>query len=256
VDPVLTRELGERRQMILGALRSRVRLKQGSLAEPAQWADQFAKCVDRPYCQDLQDNTLAWAWLAQGQALEALHFLETRAERLEKNGICLYLLENLALQALALQRLGSQAEAFEKLQRALALAETAGYERVLVDFGLEMAWLLARLKAGLNPADRLQAYLAQLLAAFPEKDRAGAPAPEPAAAAAPAGATPEWVEELSEREVEVLRLMARGLNNTQIAESMVVAESTVKKHINHIFGKLEVSNRTQALIKARERNLL
>ena len=61
---------------------------------------------------------------------------------------------------------------------------------------------------------------------------------------------------LSEREVEVLRWMARGLSNMQIADQMVVAESTVKKHINHIFGKLGVENRTQALIKARERGLL
>jgi LuxR family maltose regulon positive regulatory protein len=165
-------------------------------------------------------------------------------------------MENLALQALALQRLGSQAEALEKIQQALLLAEPAGYDRVIVGLGFEMAWLLARLKSALNPTDRLQSYLARLLAWFPEKDRPGTQAAVPQAAETPTTGNQEWVEELSEREIEVLRLMARGLSNTQIAEAMVVAESTVKKHINHIFGKLDVSNRTQALIKARERNLL
>jgi LuxR family maltose regulon positive regulatory protein len=255
-NSVITSEIGERRRLLLGALHSRVRLKQGRLEEPGLWAEQFVKLINQPYCEALQDNTLAWVWLAQGKALEALHFLESRLERLDRNGIRLYQMENLALQAMALQRLGSQAEALEKVQQALSLAEPAGYERVLVGLGFEMAWLLGRLKTTLNPADRLQPYVGRLLAAFPEKDRAGLAGLDPQVLEKPAAASQEWVEEVSEREIEVLRLMARGLNNTQIAETMVVAESTVKKHINHIFGKLDVSNRTQALIRARERNLL
>jgi LuxR family maltose regulon positive regulatory protein len=64
------------------------------------------------------------------------------------------------------------------------------------------------------------------------------------------------VEPLSERELEVLRLIAAGLSNHEIAGELFVALSTVKKHINHIYGKLDVRSRTQVLAKARELGLL
>jgi LuxR family maltose regulon positive regulatory protein len=64
------------------------------------------------------------------------------------------------------------------------------------------------------------------------------------------------VEPLSERELEVLRLIAAGLANREIAEELVIAVGTVKRHINHIYGKLNVGSRTQALAKARELRLL
>ncbi|MFN2230215.1 MAG: response regulator transcription factor, partial [Anaerolineae bacterium] len=64
------------------------------------------------------------------------------------------------------------------------------------------------------------------------------------------------VEPLTEREVEVLRLLVAGLSNAEIAEELVIAVSTVKSHVNHIYGKLGVENRTQAVIKVQELDLL
>jgi LuxR family maltose regulon positive regulatory protein len=175
---------------------------------------------------------------------------------LAEKGIQLPLVENLALQSMALQRLAHQSEALETAQRALHLAEGENLQRVFIDLGYEMALVLIRLRAGLPANDHLQAFLGQILAAFPAQDRAALPVTSAPALSVGRAAQDDWVETLSEREVEVLRWMARGLNNLQIAEQMVVAESTVKKHINHIFGKLDAENRTQALIKARERGLL
>jgi LuxR family transcriptional regulator, maltose regulon positive regulatory protein len=250
------RSTNERNKMLSGSVRARIRLQQGNLSEASQWAEAYQHEMDRPYRHEYQDHTLAWIWVAEGKALEALHFLESREHELEEKSIHLFLVENLALQSLALQRLGSQSEALEKLQRALHLAEPEGMDQTFVGLGFEMLLLLSRLKGSLAASDHLQPFLARLLAGFPAKDRSNLVQTPviPAQPAAPAGE--DWVEGLSEREVEVLRWMARGLNNQQIAEQMVVAESTVKKHINHIFGKLGVENRTQALIKARERGLL
>jgi LuxR family transcriptional regulator, maltose regulon positive regulatory protein len=64
------------------------------------------------------------------------------------------------------------------------------------------------------------------------------------------------VEPLTEREVELLRLLVAGLSNAEIAEKLVIAVSTVKSHVNHIYGKLGVGSRTQAVIKAQELHLL
>jgi LuxR family maltose regulon positive regulatory protein len=254
-EPWLTRSSNERAVLRTRTYRARIRLKQGNLAEAAQWAERCQTLMGQPFRQDLEDNTLARVWISQGKVLEALQLLESRAPALQEKKILLFLIENLALQAVALQRLGHQAEAFETVQQALRLAETENLQRVLIDLGYELALLLARLMPSLPAADSLQAFAGQILAGFPAQDRAAIPTVEPRQGAPSAGKE-EWVESLSEREVEVLRWMARGLSNLQIADQMVVAESTVKKHINHIFGKLAVENRTQALIKARERGLL
>jgi LuxR family maltose regulon positive regulatory protein len=79
--------------------------------------------------------------------------------------------------------------------------------------------------------------------------------PQPASSA-PVGAGAALAEPLSEREVEVLRLIAEGCSNREIAERLVLAVSTVKWYVNIIFGKLQVESRTQAVARARELKLL
>ena len=103
-----------------------------------------------------------------------------------------------------------------------------------------MARLLRRaLTKGIAPD-----YVRRLLAAIGES----VPAPSPVAQV--------LVEPLTERELEVLRLIAGGLSNREIASELVVAVSTVKSHINHIYGKLDVKNRVQAIARARTLELL
>ena len=112
--------------------------------------------------------------------------------------------------------------------------------RIFVDEGEAMARLLrCALARGIAPS-----YVSRLLAAFGES----APAASPVAQA--------LVEPLTERELEVLRLIAAGLSNQEIAHELVVALSTVKSHVNHIYGKLGVKSRTQAVVRAQELDLV
>jgi LuxR family maltose regulon positive regulatory protein len=103
-----------------------------------------------------------------------------------------------------------------------------------------MAALLRRaLSQGIAPN-----YAARLLGAFDRAVEAGMPA------------NASLVEPLSERELEVLRLIVAGLSNPEIADELVIAVSTVKSHVNHIFGKLGVDSRTRAVATAQELDLL
>jgi LuxR family maltose regulon positive regulatory protein len=142
----------------------------------------------------------------------------------------------LVLQSLAFQSLGDLDRALSALSRALSLAEPEGYVRTFVDEGEPMARLLRlALSRGIAPD-----YAARLLAAFGQETEPTPPGRE------------SLVEPLTKRELDVLRLVVAGLSNPEIADELVIAVSTVKTHINHIFGKLGVENRTQAVIKAQE----
>ena len=135
------------------------------------------------------------------------------------------------------------AKSLASIQRALILAEPEGYVRVFMVEGQPMRELLAIcLTQGAAPA-----YVARLMQAIePATDEAAAP-PDP---------NQLLIEPLSERELEVLALIANGLTNQAIAEELVIALSTVKKHVNNILGKLNVGNRTEATSRARELNIL
>jgi len=122
----------------------------------------------------------------------------------------------------------------------VALAEPEGYVRVFVDEGEPMARLLHRAAVRVPASD----YIQQLLQAL------GDPAD-----AEPLPST-SLVEPLSERERQVLQLIADGATNQEIATELVLSLNTVKKHASNIFGKLGASNRAQAIARARELGLL
>ena len=112
--------------------------------------------------------------------------------------------------------------------------------------------------ASSQDGQRLHAYVDTLLAAFPRTEGRGLK-PEsliPTQSSVVNRQSSTLVEPLSERELEVLRLIADGHSNQAIADRLVVAVSTVKKHVNNIYGKLDVQSRTQALVRARDLNLL
>ena len=174
-------------------------------------------------------------------------------------------IEVLVLQAVALKAQGRQAEALTALERALALAEPEGYARVFIDQGEVIAALLSQV-------DILPAYVGRLLAALENETKAKelalqSPRPE-GVGSLPKGRTAEepalpldldqssLVEPLSERELELLRLIAAGMTNRTIAESLMVSVNTVKTHARSIYGKLGVHNRTQAAARARELGLI
>ena len=133
-----------------------------------------------------------------------------------------------------------------KLEKAITLAEPGCFMRVFVDEGQPMAHLLYEaLSRGIAPD-----YVRRLLAAFPEAepkkvDSSQMPAPES-----------ELFEPLSEREIEVLQLIAEGLTNPEIAARLYLSLNTVKVHTRNIYGKLDAHNRTQAVARARALGIL
>jgi LuxR family maltose regulon positive regulatory protein len=197
--------------------------------------------------------TLVRVQLATGRTDEALQLLQRLQQAAESGGRRGSVIELWMLQALALQVQGNLAQAMLTLTRALSLAEPQGYMRLFLDEGPAMAALLAALlqahqKGQLAASPPVSAhYLHRLLAAFgpPAVDRPPAERPRVPLA-----------DPLSEREVQVLRLLALGASNAEIAERLVVATSTVKYHVKNILAKLAVANRTQAAARARELGLL
>jgi len=148
--------------------------------------------------------------------------------------------QELIVRALAHRSRGQTVQALSALARALALAEPEGYVGLFADEGPPMAALLREATSrGIAPE-----YAIRLLAAFD-----AGPGLKPAPA-------PPLPEPLSDREMDVLRLIAAGLSNREIAQELVVEVSTVKWHINNLYGKLGVHSRTQAVARARELNLL
>jgi LuxR family transcriptional regulator, maltose regulon positive regulatory protein len=155
-------------------------------------------------------------------------------------------LKVIVMQAVALHAHGEKEKAIQMLSEALAIAEPGGLIRIFVDEGLPMAQLLNTvLSQGIFPD-----YIRRLLAAFPvnEQDQARQPMKKAAGINVP--------EPLSERELEVLRLIADGLTNQEIADKLFLSPHTVKVHARNINSKLAVSNRTQAVTKARALGVL
>jgi LuxR family maltose regulon positive regulatory protein len=161
-----------------------------------------------------------------------------------------------ALRAVALAAAGDQTGAVAALAETLMLAHSQGYVRVFADEGAPMSILLGRLVAA-QRSDRTAAravplgYLGQLLRAL-EHEATAADSPSKGRGVG----IPGLVEALSERELGVLRLLAAGKPNREIADELYVAVDTVKKHVTHIFEKLGAANRTQATARARELGLL
>jgi LuxR family maltose regulon positive regulatory protein len=152
----------------------------------------------------------------------------------------------LLLQALALQAQGNTDQAIITLEKALTLAEPDGFLCIFVDEGPPMAHLLYEaLSRGIAPD-----YVRRLLAAFPDVEPEQ---PDPSKSQAPESA---MIEPLSERELEVLQLIAEGLTNAEIASRLFLSLNTIKAHTRSIYGKLDVHNRTQAVTMARALGIL
>ena len=192
--------------------------------------------------QDLPDRALA--------LLDRLHALAAAQGRTGSR------IEIQVLRAVALAAAGEQDAAVAALAGTLTLAHPQGYVRVFADEGAPMSALLGRLVAAQrrDPAAAggvPLAYLGRLRRTF---EHQAAPATSPPRG--PGAGIPGLVEPLSKRELEVLRLLAAGKPNREIAGDLYVAVDTVKKHITHIFEKLGAANRTQAAARARDLGLL
>ncbi len=233
----------------------------GHLEAVEQWVEARGLRAESPI-HSLNDECeyLTWARLliAQNEPDQALQLLTQLLQAAEDGGRRGRVIEIWALQALAQQALGDTDQALMTIERALSLAEPEGYIRLFVDEGRPMAKLLRQAASrGITPD-----YIGKLLAVF-QNDESGMMSDElngtkiHPSSPAPVGVSPQpLVEPLSERELEVLCLIAAGLTNREIAETLVIALGTAKAHTASIYAKLDVRNRTQAVARARELNLL
>ncbi len=203
---------------------------------------------------------LARVWIAQAEqrvdplcSQQALHLLARLLEDATAKGRMGSVLEILIVRALANGRRRARDDALATIERALVLAAPEGYIRRFVDEGPPMLTLLHAAAAhGIAPD-----YITRLLAAFPATLKAEGGTRNIASANLPSAShVLPLVEPLSQRELEVLRLIAVGKSNAEIAQTLVIALSTVKTHTNSIFGKLQVTSRTQALARAHDLQLI
>jgi LuxR family maltose regulon positive regulatory protein len=219
-------------------------LRQGNLADAAR----LAQIHNLPLSQ-------ARVYLAQGDASAALAVLAPVRQQMEAKGWQDERLKVMVLQTVALHLHGERDRAAQVLAEALALAEPGGFIRTFLDEGVPMAALLTKMEDGeMGESPHVKEYIRQLLIAFGRQEEAH---PSSSAQNQPSPLHPQpLVEPLSQRELEILKLIAQGLSNRQIGERLFLALSTVKGHIRIIFDKLQVQNRTEAVARARELGLL
>jgi LuxR family transcriptional regulator, maltose regulon positive regulatory protein len=241
----------------IAALKARMRVAQGRLGEALGWAREQGLSAqdDLSYLHEFEHITLARVLLARYKSdreersiHETMGLLERLLQAAEEGGRMGSVIEILVLQALAHEAQGESPSALVPLERALTLAEPEGYVRVFVDEGLPMARLLAEAAAhGIMPD-----YTAKLLAALEAEEHKSADESHLPHALPAQSLT----EPLSQRELEVLHLIAEGLSNREISERLFLALITVKGHNRNIFRKLQVRRRTEAVARARKLGLL
>ena len=239
------------------AQRARLLLAQGNVDAAARWAQENGlRATDTPpYSREPEYLMLTRVLLAQDRPGQALALLERLHAQATAQGRLGSLIEIQALQALALAASGDEAAAVDALVGALTSACPQGYVRVFADEGAPMGVLLGKLVAA-QRAEQAAARdvplgcLARVLQAFGQKDAGPASRPRTPAA------VPGLVEQLTVRELEILRLVAAGAPNQRIAEQLVVTLDTVKKHITHLLAKLGAANRTEAVARARQLGLI
>jgi LuxR family maltose regulon positive regulatory protein len=232
----------------MAAWRARMWLAQGNLDAAAQWVAERGLDADGgpTLLREMEYLALARILIAQGRLAETGRLLQRLLDAAESAGHTSRTLEILMLQALATQAGGDTTQAMVTLEQALTLAEPGGFIRVFVDEGPPIARLLYKALSHEVAPD----YVRRLLAAFPVAEPEQ---PDPSKSQAPESA---MIEPLSERELEVLQLIAEGLTNPEIASRLFLSLNTIKVHCRNIYGKLGVHNRTQAVGRARALGIL
>jgi len=230
------------------ALTARAWIAQGRLGEALGWANEQGLSADDDlsYLREFEHITLARVFLArhEGERAErSVHEAARLLERLllaaEEGGRTGRVIEILVLQALAHQTLGDIPAALASLERPVTLAEPEGYVRVFVDEGPPMTSLLrAAAKQGIR-----RDYVRRLLAAVSKTDH-GSPREQ------------ALIEPLSERELDVLRLLGTELDGPAIARELMVSLNTMRTHTKNIYAKLAVTSRRAAVRRAAELDLL
>jgi LuxR family maltose regulon positive regulatory protein len=236
-------------------------ISQGDLELARRWAEErdLLKYIAVPLQEEASDSydlrmrkyellVLARLLIAQGQPGEALKLLASLIPVAEWRGRPGMLVEIYVLQALAYQAQGDVDRAMDALERALSLAEPKGYVSIFASEGEPMRVLLREAAKRGIARNIAPEYVSELLTALGVEERKAPAAPLPPIPSALA-------EPLSERELEVLRLLNTHLSSTEIAERLCISANTVRFHIKNVYGKIGVHSRSDAVQRARELGL-
>jgi LuxR family maltose regulon positive regulatory protein len=228
----------------IAALKARIYLKQGRPDKVRAWvAERGLSLTDEvSYLHEFEQLTLARLEIANPLVNALLARQLQAAEAQKRRGSAL---DILLVQALAHEAQGNYPQALAALERALALAEPEGYVRIFVDEGEAMRLLIE--KQSRNRDHPLSGYADKLLAAFTQ--------PVAAPKSAIIHQKSDMIEPLSERELEVLRLLRSELSGPEIAQQLIVSLNTFRTHTKNIFNKLGVNNRRAAVQRAEELDL-
>jgi LuxR family maltose regulon positive regulatory protein len=234
------------------AWKARLWLAEGNVEAASRWAHGrgLKATDDPPHLREEEYIVLARILIAQNQITEALELSERVIEKAVASGRNATTIQVLLIQALAYHAQGDMDQALTTLERALHLAEPEGAIRLFLDEGESMAELLAAFSK--QPSTIGREFLDSLRASF----HASQAPVESAKIEDRFAKDGDLVEPLSERELEVLRLLAAGLSYREIAEELYVSINTVKAHAKNIYSKLGVHGRMQAAQRATELDLL
>jgi LuxR family maltose regulon positive regulatory protein len=237
----------------IASIKARIWIEQGRLSEAADWAGERGVSVtdEARYLSEFDHLTLVRLLLAQHRVrpdsdiiAEAALLLDRLFEAAEASGRAGSVLEIRLLQALVREAQGRRPQALESLAQAFADApEPEGYARIFLDEGPPMVSLL-------RDAERVGGgdHVARVL-------RLVVPAEAQTSGSRP-GIAPSAIDSLSERELDVLRLLDSELTGPEIARELFVSHNTVRTHTKHIYTKLDVTNRRAAVLRAREQGLI
>ena len=249
---------------IADSCQARLSLLQGDLERAADWAQSVRAAPNIAQLflwMEVLSITKARVLIAAGTERsldEASELLADIRSLSQANHFTNAVIEVAVLQALALEKRGRAEKALEALEEAVELATPGGWVRPFVEAGPTMAEMLERL----DEQEESAGFVQRVLTAFAAT---GAPAPPPApleepsttatAAAAPAP-TPKAPDDLTDRELDVLELLAQRLQNKEIATQLSISTHTVNYHLKHIYDKLGAQSRRQAVHQALERGVL
>ena len=238
----------------IAAMKARIRIQQGRLSEAAAWAAErrLPVATDPGYLHEFEHLTLVRLLIAQHRdhedpvaIREAEELLNRLFDAAQSSGRTGSLIEILMLQALAHDAQGHQRPAQEALERALTESpEADGFARLYLDEGAPMVRLLLVAEEREVTRDRAHRLLRRVT-----PDRAAAPSRR-------AGPGSSWSAPLSQRELQVLRLLDTAMTGPEIARELFVSHNTLRSHTKHIFTKLGVNSRPAAVSRAKKHGLL
>jgi LuxR family maltose regulon positive regulatory protein len=239
---------------------ARRNITQGDLKAVKEWADNRGQSIKftedgkgeigdilRSRLQKYENAIMARLLVAEGRFPEAIALLDQVITEAKKADRIFLMIDAEILRAIAFQADGMRSDSLTALNHALTLAEPAGFMRVFLDHGAKTKELLEIARTELNEPSIL-AYIDRLLNACSPKISEKQPTP--------GRQREKIIEPLSDRELEVLRLLPSSLSSTEMAEELSISVNTLRSHLKSIYAKLDAHSRYEAIARARESNLL